>query len=252
MLTCLIIVVLLVIVARGQRWFQNYATYMTSFPNGGALHEGSPVMIQGLDAGMVTKLDLGEDNRVAVRFELFRRYSDCIREGSETKLIRPIVGMSWVEVVLGPKDGPLVPEGGFIPSKGDGSADLDELIETTTKLARSLEDPKGDLMRSLANINRATKGFADAMAKEDSSLRKFLEEGELYDELNSAVSHLDSVLAMIDESSPEIRDSITEARRNLEEAGKVIEAMQKSVFLRGHIRRRLKENSTLRYEGRAD
>jgi len=252
LLTLLIIMILLVIVARGQRWFQSYTPYVTHFQNGGGLHAGSMAMIRDLEAGRVASVKLDEENRVRVNIELFRKYSDRIRSGSRAVVIKPVVGSVFLDVVLGPKENELILPGGEIPSREDGGGGLDELIGSTTKLVEELRNPGGDLMKTLENVNVATKGLADAMTKNDSTVRMLLERRDLYDELTSSMSHMNNLLAVLDESSPEIRDTITEARKGLRELNKVVRALQKSIFLRGNMERYLKEDSTLRYEGRAN
>lgn len=250
LLTILIVFILLVIVARGQRWFQKYTPYVTCFQTGGGLHKGSQVMILGLEAGRVGKVELGGDNRVCVNFELFRQYADRIRQGSSARIEKPVVGSSFLQVKLGPKEGAIIPKGGVVPSEEDASAGLDGLIDWATKLVKDLQNPDGDMKQTLANVNVATKSLSDAMTKNESSIRMLLERRDLYDELTSSVSHLDNILAALDESSPEIKDTITDARRGLEEVNKVVRALQKSIFLRGNIEKYLQEDSTLRHEGR--
>ncbi|MFH1829457.1 MAG: MlaD family protein [Pseudomonadota bacterium] len=249
LLTCIIVVILLVMVARGQKWFQPYTEYHCFFNRGGGLKVGASVMIQGLEAGSIKKLSLDDQNQVRVDFEIFSQYSDRIRKDSLAKLVQPMIGSSKLEITLGSPDSPDIRPEGTIPSKDIGGSDLDELIENANKLVKSLENPEGDLMKSLANIQGATKNLSEGLAKKDGSLRQFIEKREFYDNLSSAANHLDSLLTEIDKKSPDISDSITEARKAIEEANKVIKAIQKSIFIRGYIQERT-EDATLRAEGR--
>jgi len=249
-LTCIIILILLVVVARGERWFQSYQTYTSYFNSAGGLHDGSLVIIHGLEAGKIGRVFLDEKNSVKVDVRVFSKYADRIREGSTVKIVSPIVGSASLEVLLGSKDNDLIPKGDVIPSKFQDSAGLDELIENTNELISQLKNPEGDLMKTLDNVNVATKGLSDAMTKNDSTLRMLMEKRELYDELVSSTKHLDSLLEMLDNQKPDIRDAITEARRGLEEVNKVVLALQKSVFLRGNMQEYLKEDVRLTNDGR--
>ena len=244
LLAVVLIIVLLVLVARGQRWFQAAVPYHCFFDRTGGLAVGAGVTIRGLEAGKVRVVSLEPDNRIRVDIEIYRKYADRIRTKSLAKLLAPLVGSSSLEIAPGPQDVPLIPHEGTIPSKEEGAADLDQLIESATELIEQLEDPKGDLMETLASVNRITKKVADALEEKKG-------QPGMLDELASSISHLDNLLAMLDESSPDIQDSIVEARRALKEANKVIRAAQKSIFLRGHVERYLKEDTTLRTEGRA-
>ncbi len=246
LLTCIIVVILLVMVARGQRWFQPYSGYSCYFDRGGGLKVGSNVMIQGLESGTIRRLDLEDDNRIRVDFEIYRKYADSVREGSQVKLSQPVIGSSKLEIVLGPVGGSLIKSGGIIPSEESAGSGLDRLIENAGKLVDDLEDPEGDLMSTLENINEFTK----ALAEKDGSIRMLVEKRKLYDELESAADHLNSVLATVDDKAPEISDAISEARKGLAEANKVIAALKKSIFLRGNVEEHLSQDSTLKADGR--
>jgi ABC-type transporter Mla subunit MlaD len=106
-LTCLLILGLLVIVARGERWFQEYVPYHSYFDNGGGLDIGSPVYIRRLEAGKVSGLSLNQDNRVRVDLDIFKQYANRIREGSLVKMVTPLVGSSRLDIVPGKADTPL-------------------------------------------------------------------------------------------------------------------------------------------------
>jgi len=249
--TCAMILVLLVLVARGQRWFQAYTPYDTYFDGGGGLRVGTPVMVKGLEGGKISGIELCEDGRVRIDLSIFRQVGRRIRSGSMARISSPLLGSSSLEIDPGPQDLPPIPHGGTIPSEESASAGFDALVDSATKLVRSLDDPEGDLKMSLANVNIATKQLSDALTKKDGTLRMLIERRQLYDELVRASGHLSGVLGAIDEKGPDIQDAIVEARRALEEANKVIAALQKSIFLRGNIAKGLKEDSTLRSEGRA-
>jgi ABC-type transporter Mla subunit MlaD len=199
----------------------------------------------------VESVFLDEDNRVRVNFKLFGQYADRMREGTTARVLRPVVGTTALVLMLGPGTGELIPKGGLLPSTGDGAvAGLDALIEEAIRLVGDLQNPKGDLMQTLANVNVATSSLARSMTTGNSSLRMLLEKRDLYDQLISATKHMDGLLSALNESTPDIQDAIIEARRGLEEVNRVVLALQKSIFLRGNIENYLKEDSTLIYEAR--
>lgn len=241
LLACILFFVLLAIVAHGERWFQKVVPYTTFVFEAKGIAPAASVMLSGLEVGKVEKVTLDPDNRVRVALSIYAQYADRVREGTETSLSSPIIGSSQVLLLLGDQKNPRIPEGGVIPSKASGDGALDELIASVNKLVKRLEDPEGDLMKSLANLNGLTAKLNKAMADE---------KGTLYSELHSAVSNLDAVLASLGQSSPDLRDAITEARRGLEETNKVILALQKSIFLRSNIDKYLQEPGALVSEGR--
>ncbi|MFH1874179.1 MAG: MlaD family protein [Pseudomonadota bacterium] len=250
-LTCILILGLLTIVARGQRWFQDYTSYHCYLSDGGGLSVGSPVMIKRLEAGKIAKLSLAKDNKVRIDLNLFSQYQDKIRQGAVIKLVEPLIGSSRLEVVPGPENGALIAAKGQIAAEEAAEGSLNVLIEEATKLIKELENPEGDMMLALDNINRATKNLADAMEKKQGTFQMLLENKELYENLNSSIAHLDSLLSDLDQTAPDLADAIVEARRGLEETNKVLRALQKSIFLRGNIEKELEIDSTLQMDGRA-
>ena len=271
LLSCIIIIVLLAIVARGQKWLQSYAPYVSYFDEGKGLRIGTDVTIKGMEAGRVSSVDLGPDNRVKVGVEVFRRYAGKINRGSRIYLVQPMIGSNSLEIAPGPDSSAPIPDGGVISSVDEGKTDLKALIDNATRLVkklgdpegdllrtlanlntatRNLENPRGDLMQSIANVNKATKELSDALVSKDGTVGMLLEKRELYDKLNSAALHLDSVMGSIEGATPEIKASISAARTDLEESEKVIRSLQKNFLIRGNIEKRMNEDANLRSEGR--
>jgi len=249
-IAALMIVVLLMLVARGQRWFQGHVRYTANLQSASGLKPGSLIVINDLEAGRIGRVVLDSNNRVEMQIQLFDQYADRVREGSSVRVLRPIVGSAVMALIPGDPAAPALAPGSLIPTEGAEAAGLDDLIEQATSLIAALGDPKGDLMLSLANVSTATKGIVDAMTKNDSSMKLLLERRDLYDKLSSAMGHLNHILGEVDKASPEIRDAIVEARRGLEEVNKVTLALQKSFLLRGNIKQQIKQDSTLKFEAR--
>lgn len=264
LLTCAAVVVLLGIAARGQRWFQAYTPYVSYFETGGGLRVGTVINIKGLEAGRISSVDLGPDNRVKVGFKVFRNYAGKVTKGASISHVQPLIGSSSLELIPGPDNAQPIAAGGVIPTADGGKIDLNELVANTTRfindatllvtnatlLAKNLESPQGDLKKTLANLNSATKQVSEALNEQKGTMGLLLEKRELYDNLLSSTVRLDTVLKGLEESTPDIKDSISEARYNLEEAGKVIRALQKSIFIRGNLEKGV-EDPSLRSEGRA-
>jgi len=229
------------------------------------------VTIKGLEAGRVSSVDLGPDNRVKVGVNVFRHYAGKINQGARIYLVQPMIGANSLEIVPGPDNSSPIAYGGVITSVDEGKTDLKALIDNTTRLVKKLGDPRGDLMQTLANVNTATKNLenprgdlmqaianvntatkelADALVSQQGTVGMLLEKRELYDKLNSAALHLDTVLGSIENTTPEIKASISAARTDLEESEKVIRSLQKNFLIRGNIEKRMDEDPNLRFEGR--
>lgn len=271
-LSCVIVIILLVIVARGQKWLQAYVPYVAYFEEGKGLRVGTAVTIKGLEAGQISSVDLGPDNRVKVGISVFRHYAVKINSGTKISLVQPLLGSNSLEIIPGRDNASPIASDGVIPSVDEGKIDMKALIDNTARLIEDLKNPRGDLMQTLANVNSATKRvanpegdlmqaltnvntatrkLADALGSEQGTIGALMQKRELYDKLSSAAVHLDVILAGMEESTPELKASISAARTDLEESEKVIRSLQKNFFIRGNIENRMKEDASLGSEGRA-
>ena len=241
-LVCLLL--LLVVVARGQRWFQKYVPYHSYFEKAGGLNVGDKVLIKGMEAGRVASVKLSKDNQIAVKYKIYSQYADKVQEGTRSKVSIPVVGSASVVLQLPIEKKPVLKAKSLIPSSEDESADLEKLIENATNLVAKLNDPDGTFMMTLAHLEQSTAELETTM-KGRGSVGKLMNDSELHNRLVKISKNLQDITDKLGEASPDMRDAVISARKNLEEAEKVITALQKSVFLRGHIEQYLGEERLL-------
>lgn len=251
-LTCIIVIILLMIVARGQRWFQTYTPYTAYFDQGDGLGLGTPVMINGIRSGMIDSISLDENNRINVVLKIFSQYSKNIKEGSEIKIVTPLFGSANLEILPGPTQNNVILPKGVISTVSGEQSSLDALIEETMALIEMLKDPNGDLAGSLKNFNSTSRRIDSMLSSRGGTLGMLIESRDLYNRLISVTNHLNHLVSIVDESSPDIRDAITGAREGIKEANRTIRAVQKSIFIRGHVEKYLAEDSALKVEGRIE
>ncbi|MFH1652798.1 MAG: MlaD family protein [Pseudomonadota bacterium] len=245
-----ILLAFIVMIARGQKWFQDYAHYQCSFSKSGGIKVGAPVTINDLQAGSVKKLVLDDENRVTFSIEVFKEYSDRIREGTQASLYIPFVGQSTVVLKLGDQSLPLIPEKGAIKVKDMGEGDLGAMITSATKLLDELNDPDSNLQGILNNVEGITKRIDTTINKEDGTFRLIMEHRDLYDQAIKLVKHANEVMGAVANSSGDVEASILEARRALEEANKIILALEDSFLLKSKIQKLENEPATLVNQGR--
>lgn len=233
-LAVICLLALLVTVARGQRWFQDYVSYKTTLSNSRGLQRGDQVIINGLEVGRVVKIDLSANDMVSVDFKIFSGYAKHMREGTKSMIDSPMVGSARIILKVGPEDAAELRPGSNIPSGEEEAASLDELIESATELAKKLGDEGGSLMTIIKDI-------ADGRG----TLGQFVINPVLYNRLAAITNNVQGITKSLDEASPDIKDAIVAARRDLEEANKVIHALQKSIFLSGSIENYLGEDRLL-------
>jgi phospholipid/cholesterol/gamma-HCH transport system substrate-binding protein len=108
----------LVSVAVKQGWFESKIYWTTSFVSGDGLHPGTSVQIQGLKAGRVEEVELTADNKVRVKFYVFGRFEDKIKEDSEAQLVRPfVIGERIIDISVGSPEARPLPRRAEMKSK---------------------------------------------------------------------------------------------------------------------------------------
>jgi len=121
-LALVILVFVIFMLGKSQRWFARDYLYKTYFTSAEGLNPNMPVLYKGFTVGHVKKINLSEDDRVEVFFTIFDEHIHRVREGS-------LVEAQVSPVGLGSK---------FIFSPGRG---LNKLIEGT--IIPSVDSPEG-------------------------------------------------------------------------------------------------------------
>lgn len=139
-------------IAMKQGWFDSKVSYTTVFHAADGLHAGAAVQIAGLKAGSVDVVDLAENNDVIVKFSVYEKFSDRIRQDSRAQLIRPfIIGERVLEVTAGTQT--LSKFDSKINLPAHESVDLMTLL-SGRNLGESLES-MSEMMLSLQNLAKA-------------------------------------------------------------------------------------------------
>ncbi|MGE0526930.1 MAG: MlaD family protein [Bdellovibrionales bacterium] len=97
-------------------WFALKVHYYTQLETADGIHAGTVVQIAGLRVGSVTSVELEDDRKVRVEFEVFDRFKQKIRASSKVQLFRPfILAEKVLEISIGREDEPLLEVGAMIP-----------------------------------------------------------------------------------------------------------------------------------------
>lgn len=174
-----VVVACAVIFIFGTRYFQalpffsGSSEYSTTFADGGGLVSGNAVRINGVDVGSVSRVSLN-DGLAQIDFTV--NTDVTLTHGSVTSISGfSFLGVTRMNLVLGPPDATPYKPGDFIPSETDDElssllASVPDFLGHTDSLilgtmdamhaARGLmEDPRGDLLQTLA----ALQGTADEL-----------------------------------------------------------------------------------------
>jgi len=196
----LVIVVTLILAALGiltigreQGLFRDRVYFTTDFPNVTGLSVGSPVLLIGVEVGIVKSISLpietGKD-RVDVVLGIDRSVRERIREGTTAtlKIMAYLSGEKYVELTPGGAESPLIPENGFIEAPGN---EIEQLIAQSQNIAGNVEAISAQFMEILGYL---TQG--------DSVLSQLLKDPQfgrqLVAEATETVAHLNQVAARLE------------------------------------------------------
>lgn len=147
--------IFMVSVAVKQGWFESRSKYTTLFTSADGIHPGTNVQMAGLKAGSVEEVDLLPNNQILVRFYVFDRFQNKIRENSQAQLIRPfLIGERVMELTVGDESAAELKPGSAVTSHE--SLDLMTLM-SGRKLGSYLEN----LSSGMGNLRTLAEAFLD-------------------------------------------------------------------------------------------
>jgi phospholipid/cholesterol/gamma-HCH transport system substrate-binding protein len=197
------------------------------------LGEGAEVQTRGFRIGKVARLRLDDAGKVEVRLAVDGSAVKWIKRDSKARLEKGLLGGAKVVITPGTPGAEMIREGGelaFEPGVGLSEAAqqaLEELKPVLSQLAVTigrLGDPNGDLMTTLANVNRLTASLEETQrgvgAVFDSAGAKF----------NTLAADLDSAAVSLHrEVIPQVQAVIRSADLTVRDAGGATSALKQQL-----------------------
>jgi phospholipid/cholesterol/gamma-HCH transport system substrate-binding protein len=224
-----------VFVAIKRDWFAPRIQLVTDFENAEGVHSGTEVRIAGLRAGSVDQVDLLENNKIRVNFEVLEKFKTKIREDSKTQLIRPfVIGERVLEITVGSNTTPEIKDRAMLQAH--------ETLDIMSILSgRNLGDYLGTLNGLLTNMKVLIDAFTSTQRTENfvktidqieplvRNLNIMSEEviklsrqatrkdnlGTVLGNLSVTTSHLNQMIPIIIEKAPELSKDMTKIMQNL-------------------------------------
>jgi len=245
--------------AINQGWFEEKVRFITYFENADGLHQGTKVLMAGIQAGAVEDVELSDDNRIRVRFHVLGKFRRKVKEDSASQLIRPfLIGERVLDISVGSPESKVLAETEVIPSQ--------ESVDLMTVLSgKKLGVYMGQAAQMLENLRTVLEAFLskdrtetmvkifdklnplvenmNVMSVEVTKLsRQATDQNQLKDVLQnvSVLTHelnktLPQLSAALKEIGPEMPRSARRAVEALDEATVLIKALQKNMLLRGNV-----------------
>ena len=183
-----ILVFVVFMLGRSQRWFVRDHLYVTYFNSASGLSNNMDIKYRGFTIGHVKKFELKENDTVEVTLSIFEEYSQKVKEGSLVEVSVSPIGLGNSFIFHPGKGIDLIPEGMEIPEvnsgrgkliiaagmvdrseSGDGISSIlnnvNSLLETlNVSLAGAEGADELTLGKTLRNLESATEGLS-ALAK---------------------------------------------------------------------------------------
>jgi len=119
-----ILVFVIFMLGRSQRWFARDIQYKTYFTSASGLSNNMEIKYKGFTIGRVKKFELTENDTVEVTLSIFEEHSQRVKEGSLVEVSVSPIGLGNSFIFYPGKGSDLIPEGMEIPEKNSARAKM--------------------------------------------------------------------------------------------------------------------------------
>lgn len=241
-------------------------------PTSQDIHEGMAVKLSGFKIGAVKSMTLNEAAQTRVELLIEERYMRFLHEDTEvTPLREGVIGEMVLAVNRGSEKRPpllagaevtYVPNGGLEKITQDLRERLLPAIDDMSRLLHDVNDPKGDIRRTLKNLRELTDELHGTRTRLDqllehtdglvaSDVRPMVQsmnkaatklEQDLPGLLNKADSTLDmlqkssaAIKSAVETSAPQFSGLVGESRELVNEARKTVDSLNNNWLLRSGV-----------------
>lgn len=200
------------VVVFSQMRFSREDGYHAVFTSSSGMLPGAKVRIAGVPVGSVTSVEVGDDHRAHVEFDVDRRYPLFTSTRAAIRY-ENLVGDRYLELLEGPGSAEELPDGGSIPLERTAPAlDLDMLLGGFKPLLRGLDPGQvNDLTNALLQIFQGQGGTLVSLLNSGGSFSRTLADRDAL--IGSVITNLNTVLATIDERGDQFETTIAELQR---------------------------------------
>jgi len=255
-----------VLIGGGQDWFRRYNQYYAIFNNGYGLEPGVKVKFLRTDIGLVTRLELTDNNKVKVHLAIRYDFADRLKTDSVANINSPtLIGSEFVDIIPGSPKTALIPEGGQIPAVERKSlseyvedlrldimlARVEDTMANVASLTSQLQEPAGPFLGTMADVRQITSTVAGGQG----NLGRMIHEEEAYGRLNQSLGHLSdlsgrlsqdipplvsragTIAAQVEQGTRNLPEITRGAREGLADANRILESVKRNFLIRGNLPR---------------
>jgi len=265
--------VITVVVGGGYDWFRRYNRYYAIFNNGYGLEPGVKVKFLRTDIGLVTRLELTDNNKVKVHLSIRSDFADRLKTDSVANINSPtFIGSEFIDILPGSPRTAMIPEGGQIPAVERKSlseyvedlhldimlARVEDTMTNVASLTGQLQEPAGPFLGTMSDIRQMTSTVVGGQG----SLGRVLYDIEAYGKLNQSLDDVNAITGNFSDLSGRLNRDLPplvgragtiagqveqgarhlpeigrEAREGLRGANQVLESVKRNVLVRGNLPR---------------
>jgi phospholipid/cholesterol/gamma-HCH transport system substrate-binding protein len=193
------------------------------------IHKGMSVQLSGFRIGRVQELGIETDARVRVTLELEKKYAALIPEDSEVGLSKEgLIGASFIEIEPGKNKTRSIAENGvltfyraidFADMAKELQDKIDPILADVRKVTQSINDPDGDIRKTIGNVRHATALVAE-LAQQVSRIA-----GRSEGRVDAIAGKVDRVLDQTGATLERARGALDTAARSLDTVDRQLPAL---------------------------
>ena len=188
-------------------------TYFSDFKSSKGIRKSTIITLHDIPVGVVKEIILTEDNTIRVRFTIYSRYVNRVRENSVLVLRNQIIGTTELVLYPGSDDSPLVQEDATVISSDteegvryrtayerniSSSANIDNALLNANMIMSTLNDPYIGISPTLKEVNSIlielnksmTKGTLGYLLNDDNVINMATNSFEIFEKSLSNIYYL--------------------------------------------------------------
>jgi len=222
---------LAVVIGNQQNLFKRKIDLQTYFDQVDGLRPGSPVRMAGVEVGLVHRVDLGDDGRILVTFNVIADAAALVRNDSVASIgNKGLLGDKLLDISVGTGEAvapgaTLLSEtpiglGEYLTRAGDIITEVEAVAENVRRATEPLAEEQfaNDLRETTHNLALITR----MAANEDGALAHLLTDEENAGRIDRSLAHIETATAQFASSAQGARRIIAEVERGDGSAHEII------------------------------
>ncbi|MBI3599496.1 MAG: MCE family protein [Nitrospinae bacterium] len=225
----IILLTVFIFIGRAKHLFEEKYTIKAVFKEGEGLKAGTPVILSGLDIGVIKSAQLNEQNKVEVILEIRKVFQNKIRKDSKAAVAKAgLIGEQRIKILPGSTSLPVIPAGGTIDVE-EGMA-IEDIVNRVKPVLENVEKTLNKIAEITGNIPPTAAGdilgnirsITEDIKKGKGTAGALITERELYNHINetvkkteSAMQKVNDILKNVNEASGHVPEIVGTVKKDL-------------------------------------